>query len=86
MADKFRRKSVQISAAQCRHERKIAAMMKDWMDGGHGCVPDKTPDGIFHIIQEDWNSIKLFTEKNRDIISSIEENREKIQCGCNMWM
>ena len=33
-------------------------MMKDWMDGGHGYVPDKKPDGVFRMIWENWNSIK----------------------------
>ena len=44
MADKFRRKAVQISAMQRKHERTIEEMMKDWMDGGHGYIPDKKLD------------------------------------------
>ena len=52
MADKFRRKAVQILVMQRRHKRTIEATMKDWMDGGHGYVPDKKPDGIIHIIME----------------------------------
>ena len=77
MSDKFRRKAVQISAAQCRHERIITAMTKDWMNSGHGCVPNKKPDGIFCIIWENWNNIKLSTEKNRDRISKIDGTRKK---------
>ena len=46
MADKFRRKAMQILAMQHKHELTIEAMMKDWMDGGHGYVPDKKPDGV----------------------------------------
>jgi hypothetical protein len=44
MADKFQRKAVQISAIQRKHARMIEVMMKDWMDGGHGYIPDKKPD------------------------------------------
>ena len=48
------------------------------MDGGYGYyVPDKKPDGIFRIIWENWNSIKLFTGKNHDIISKINEDRKR---------
>ena len=52
MADKFRRKALQISAMKRRHEQTIEAVMKDWIDGGHGYVPDKKPDGIIRIIME----------------------------------
>ena len=52
MADRFRRKAVQILAAQHRHKRTIAAMMKDWMDNEHEYVPGKKPDGIFHTVWE----------------------------------
>ena len=43
MADEFPRKAVQILSVQHRHERTIAMRMKNWMDGGHGYVPDKKP-------------------------------------------
>ena len=86
MADKFRRKAVQISAMQRRHECTIEATMKDWMDGGHGYVPDKKPDGIIHIMMENWNSIKLFTEKNQERIAKINKSRKRynadIMLGC----
>ena len=78
MVDEIRRQAVQISAMQHRHEQNIEVMTKDWMDGGHGYVPDKKPDGIFRIVWENWNSIKLFTEKNRERISKIDETRKKI--------
>ena len=61
---------------QRRHERIIEAMMKDWMEGGHVYVPDKKPDEIFCIIMENWNSIKLFTEKNQERISKINKTRK----------
>ena len=77
MADKFWRKAMQISAMQRRYEQTIEAMMKDWMDGGHGYVPDKKPDGIFRIIWENWNIIRLFTEKNQERISKIDETRKR---------
>ena len=86
MDDKFRRKVVQIPAIQRRHERMVEAMMTDWMDGGHGYVPDKKPDGIIRIIMENWNSIKLFKEKNQERISKINETRKRynadIMLGC----
>ena len=47
------------------------------MDGGHRYVPDKKTDGIFSIIWENWNSIKLFTEKNCDRISKIDGTRKR---------
>ena len=47
---------------------------------------DKKPDGIFCIIWENWNSIKLFTENNRERISKIDETRKRysanISGGC----
>ena len=86
MADKFRRKAMQISAMQRKHELTIEAMMKDWMDGGHGYVPDKKPDGVVRIMMENWNSIKLFTEKSQERISKINETRKRynadIMLGC----
>ena len=60
--------------------------MKDWMDGDHGYVPDKKPDGIVRIIMENWNSIKLFTEKNQERILEINGTRTRynadIMIGC----
>ena len=86
MADKFWRKAVQISAMQHRQERTIEAMMKNWMKGGYRYVPDKKSDGIVRIIMENWNSIKLFTEKNQERISKINETRKRynadIMVGC----
>ena len=40
MADKFRRKAVKMSGMQRKHERTIEEMMKYWMDGGHGYIPE----------------------------------------------
>ena len=77
---------MQISAMQRRHERAIETMMKDWVDGGHCYIPDKKPDGVVRIIMEDWNSIKLCTEKNQEGISKINKTRKRynadIMLGC----
>ena len=77
MADKFWRKALQIAAMQRRYKQTIEVMMKDWMEGGHGYVPDKKPDGIFRIIMEDWNSIKLLKEKNQERILKINKTRKR---------
>ena len=40
-------------------------------------IPDRKPDGVVRIIMENWNSIKLFTEKNQERISKINETRKR---------
>ena len=40
-------------------------------------MPGRKPDGILCIIWENWNSIKLFTEKNYERISKIDETRKR---------
>ena len=63
-------------------------MMQVWMNGGgHVFVhQEKKVDGIFRIIWENWNSLKLFMEKDKDQIIKIDaiwkRHNVNVVAGC----
>ena len=85
-ADKFRHRGASVLWAKRRQEKAVDDMMKDWMNGGHGIISEEKQDGIFRIIWENWNSLKLFTEKDNDRVARIEAIRKKynadVVAGC----
>ena len=64
LAEKFQRRAGKLHAAQYRQARKVAQLVRGWASGGHGFViPEKKPDGILRFLWENWNSLKVFTER-----------------------
>ena len=63
LAEKFQRRAGELHAAQYRQARKVAQLVREWASGGHGFVPEKKPDGILRFLWENWNSLKVFTER-----------------------
>ena len=74
---KMSRKAAKIAVARRRQGMVIGDLLKDIVDGGHGFVPPQKPDDTVRVVMENWNSLKIFTEKEHDRIYSIDAIMKK---------
>ena len=75
-AAKFQREASEIILFQGKQERQVNDLVKDWSSGGHGWVPMKKTYDTVHLVFENWNNLKFWTQKNRNRIRSIDNTRK----------
>ena len=74
---KMSRKAAKIAAARRWQGMVLGDLIKDIVEGGHGFVLLKKPDDTLRLVMENWNSLKMFTEKEHDRIHRIDAIRKK---------
>ena len=59
---RFREHALELSAAELKQVEIMKFIDREGANKGHGWVPVKKPDGTTHLVLENWNSIKYWSE------------------------
>ena len=73
----MRFRAANIMAFKRKQQRRAKPHLLDWKTNGHGWIDERKPDGVVRISFENWNSLKFWTEKNRDRVHTINDTRRR---------
>ena len=69
-------KEAQLLAEQTKKsEEAVKKAMNGWQNLGHGHIDKTKPDGTVRLSFENWNSLKVFTERDLNKVHRIETTR-----------
>lgn len=57
-------------------EEAVRRATEDWQQHGHGKIPKEKPDGTVRLSFENWNSLKVHTERELHKVRRIETTRK----------
>ena len=60
-------------------EEAVRRAIKDWQRHGHGKISKEKPDGTIRLSFENWNSLKVHTEKELHKVRRIEATRKEYE-------
>ena len=73
----IRVRAASIMAFKRKQQQRASPHLLDWRTGGHGWINEKKPEGVVRVSFENWNSLKFWTERNRDRVHTIDDTRKR---------
>ena len=67
----------QLAEQTKKSEEAVKTAMEGWLQHGLGRIDKDKPDGTVRLSFENWNSLKVFTERNLNKVHRIETTRKE---------
>ncbi|EJK62189.1 hypothetical protein THAOC_17208, partial [Thalassiosira oceanica] len=67
----------QLAEQTKKSEEAVKTAMEGWLQHGLGRIDKDKPDGTVRLSFENWNSLKVFTERNLNKVQRIETTRKE---------